>query len=402
MNTIETQLYTGKLVKNKEGLIYQEPVCRYRNNDLSKRWYVEYKVVNSNNKLIRYQSYGKVNYIHNVKLRTIALNKLSRELSSYLKKMSPTNLGLVRKNQLKDDISDYLDHIKATKRERTFVNYKAAFSILSNYLDEYGIYDVSNMQGDTLILYQRWLQKQGKSNNTSINHKIIVTTAFIKWAIKNKNGYHSGLYERVSKLEEATVVKNKTYTKKQREKINSYYLENGLENMYLMAQFIYYSFMRPSHILSLKVEDIDLEKNLIRIKGENSKDKKNRYQTLVKPLKDILVKFVDFKKPYSYLLGNPKDKWKPSAKGSYNNAYLMVFVTHVRNHLNFPKEYTMYSNKHTGAMAVYGELRKEYSVLEAEIKLQSIIGHSSLESTRKYIRERGAEAPEDWSHLYID
>lgn len=51
-------------------------------------------------------------------------------------------------------------------------------------------------------------------------------------------------------------------------------------------------------------------------------------------------------------------------------------------------------------MNVYAELRKECSVLEAEIKLQSIMGHSNLENTRKSIRELGTDAPEDWSNLY--
>jgi len=72
----------------------------------------------------------------------------------------------------------------------------------------------------------------------------------------------------------------------------------------------------------------------------------------------------------------------------------------VKEHFNLPKEYTMYSFRHTFITKLYRELRKKYGQNETLDHLSLITGHTTFSALQKYLRDIDAELPDDYSEMF--
>jgi len=146
----------------------------------------------------------------------------------------------------------------------------------------------------------------------------------------------------------------------------------------LFVRFMYYCFIRPKELRCLKVGDVLLEEGEIRVPSSASKNSKTQF--IVIPdhfLPDL--EFLYERPPGSYIFPSPRDPSKPLSKNVMYERHKIIL-----NELNFGDGYTLYSWKHTGAVAA---AKAGISVKELQLQLR----HHSLDETDKYLRQMGVK-----------
>lgn len=147
-------------------------------------------------------------------------------------------------------------------------------------------------------------------------------------------------------------------------------------------------------VCRLRVKDIDFESSKISLET-----KTNAYKTKIIPkiLMDELH-FLKGKNPNHFIftpygVGN----WDVAEMGRRD--YWSKRFKKIKMLLNFDKDYTIYSFRHTFITKLYREIRKTKTPFETKSELMLITGHTTMDALEKYLRDIDAELPEDYSHL---
>lgn len=130
----------------------------------------------------------------------------------------------------------------------------------------------------------------------------------------------------------------------------------------LIVRFMMLTMMRISEIVNLKKDEIDFESRVIKI--NEGKGDKNRITFLPKSLVDDVKQHVQ-SHDSEYALNVTK-------------SYIKHIFHKINTELNYKKHVTPHTLRHSGATQFYNETKD----LE---KLQDILGHESLDTTKKYI-----------------
>lgn len=171
---------------------------------------------------------------------------------------------------------------------------------------------------------------------------------------------------------------HETYNDDEIKSIKEYCLEND-EYLWVVIQLIYYCFLRPIEIGRLKVKHVLLSQKQIIVTSDISKNAKNQFVEIPDQLMSV---FLDMnlhnfnRSDYLFTkLGHPGPKQLP-----YN--HLGNRYRKVADHLEIPTTKTLYSWKHTGAVAAYNN--------GVDIKaIQIQCRHHSIEQTDTYLRSLG-------------
>ena len=143
------------------------------------------------------------------------------------------------------------------------------------------------------------------------------------------------------------------------------------QNLYIVCLLIYGCLLRP-HIECrlLKWSDIDLERNIISLSGQNNKSGRNRIVPIPKRVKEALLLRVS-QGDINILSMN---------KEPYNPSYISTLWSRYKAKSKFDlSEITLYSLRHSSAIKVFektGSLQK----------LQQVMGHSSMLVSLTYLR----------------
>jgi integrase len=148
--------------------------------------------------------------------------------------------------------------------------------------------------------------------------------------------------------------------------------------LYLAYLTEYYTFLRPGKELRLlKVGDIDFNKGTITVCQQNAKNGQKRVVTVPSQLlMEYKIQCIDRADKKLYVFGNKK---RPSSKPCSVNMLGYRFRKY-RDRNKLPKEYKLYSGKHSGASL----LHQTGNV--SMIELMNHLGHSSLSSSQHYIK----------------
>lgn len=168
------------------------------------------------------------------------------------------------------------------------------------------------------------------------------------------------------------------------EMIQSYHLKPLLLNirekdpqLFLACMIQYYCFIRPGKELRLlKIGDIDLEKGLITVRQENAKNKKKQIVTIPSQLIEICKEY-EIDKVDNNLFVFGKNKQFGAIPISIN--MLRYRFNKFRESMDLPKEYKLYSMKHTGASNLH---LSGISMRE----LMDQLRHTKLEATQHYLK----------------
>lgn len=146
----------------------------------------------------------------------------------------------------------------------------------------------------------------------------------------------------------------------------------------LFVRFLYYCFIRPRELRRLRVGDILLEEGEIRVPGKVSKNAKTQFIVIPDCFLPHLAPLFG-RPPGEYVFPSPSDKSKAISKNTMYRRHKKFLDA-----LGFGEGYTLYSWKHTGAVAA---AKAGVSVKELQLQLR----HHSLDETDKYLRQMGVK-----------
>ena len=141
---------------------------------------------------------------------------------------------------------------------------------------------------------------------------------------------------------------------------------------------LFFTGVRKRELLSIRVRDVDLDKNIIAIRGETSKSKRTRLIPINPTLKVHLTDYLKARKSYTseiLFVSSKKDR-NLSAYGIKHWVQRMRKQSGVRFHLH--------QLRHTFACNL---ARNNISLP----KLQKLMGHTDLRMTERYVRSLGVE-----------
>ena len=176
------------------------------------------------------------------------------------------------KNSVEQKIEDFKKYLLIDKKysNQTIESYENDLEKYASYLKENG-FDLDSMKRKEIMDYIAYL-KQNKLSNNSINHNISVLKSFYKFLVideyfvtdptmylespKLRKALPQVLtYEEVQKLLDVDLIDHYSYRNK------------------AMLELMYATGLRVSELVNLKVNDIDLEMDLVRTMGKGSKER---------------------------------------------------------------------------------------------------------------------------------
>ena len=261
---------------------------------------------------------------------------------------------------------------EVARKRRTLIRF---FDWASN---KYGVIDYpSEITKEMAQTFSDYLiEDEGLQNKThnnlisQVHHffEIGQDREFIDSSVKNP-------FSKVDNLQTSYGEKNIPYSDKQIKKLKPYIQETDYY-LWQFICFIYYALMRPSEIKRIRIKDIDLENNILRIPSAQSKSKK--YDTL--PLASALVKEIkamniqQYSQDY-YLFSRGR---KPSSTPMSSN-YTSDKYRPIKKKFNLSEDYTIYAFKHTAVCKWY---KKDKDI----VRIQKMCRHTNIEMTARYLK----------------
>ncbi|PHN06936.1 tyrosine-type recombinase/integrase [Flavilitoribacter nigricans] len=328
-----------KLFPVKEYLIYH-PV------DLGKQWFVYWYELGK-----RKKKYGEINQGETYQKRMDLARELIRELkAAHRPKFSKTE----------STIWKYIEQNKHLWKPRTYSEYVSMSKVLFQYL---------NGREVTQQLIQDFLQGLRATRHTTTWNKY-------RYALKRLfDGVGATyLFEDIKPIK--TIKTPARYFQSHQAAQLAQVIAERDADLWLFVQFIYYCFIRPTELRHLQVGDLMLDEREIRMPGNKTKNKKTEYVAIP----DIFVPALEplyYRSPAEYIFPSPKKPNKPLSKNVMYRRHKKILDS-----LNYGEGYSLYSWKHTGAVAA---AKAGVGIKELQIQLR----HHSLDQTDEYLRQMG-------------
>lgn len=134
----------------------------------------------------------------------------------------------------------------------------------------------------------------------------------------------------------------------------------------LILETIYGLGLGVSELVNLRLEDVDFDRNAVRIRG---KDSKAREVMLPQKLKKDLKQFIELRKPKRYIF--------PGRKGKYSIKSVQKVFEKAKKKSGIKKKATCHSLRHSFATHLLEQ--------GTDIRyIQKLLGHSRLQTTQAY------------------
>jgi integrase len=321
----------------------------YSPSDLSKKWFV-YWYEGSR----RIRKYGDINKYHTENERHRAAKLLIESFKQqHLRRVTNTE----------EAVRAFIKREQRQWREKTIQQYESTANILFDFLDGREI--------DQELLNEFLQEIKDTRHPTTYNRYIVITRRLLTAA-----GYKL-LFDDVAMVK-AQKTPARYFQSHQATRLMKYMAKREPE-LALFCQFIYFTFIRPGELRLLKVGDILFDEKEIRVPGRVSKNRKTEHVVIPDAFAPCLEYLYD-RGPGEYLFPSTTRPGEP-----YSKAVMYRRHEKVLSALNFGKGFSLYSWKHTGAVA----LVKQGNVNVKELQLQ--LRHSSLEQTDRYLRQMGVK-----------
>lgn len=269
--------------------------------------------------------------------------------------------------------------LKEFKELRTKQTYSSLIESLNRFIDQstphipFSLFDIAEATN-----FIKWLQLEGKSPRTINNHILSFRTLWDE-AIALKYG-NNNPWKNISKLK-TPVGKNIAFLPAQQKEIIDY-CELRYPTMSFLTKFMYYSLARTNEICHLQIKHIGMYlPNKIYLEASISKNDTERHIIIPPGLEVEFEKYnIRSLNPEWYIFS--RNKLHPGPNKMPTKYMGSCFREWVLNKLNYPKDYTLYSWKHTGVISAH-----KAGVSDDDIMKQT--GHKDYGSFQKYLKSLG-------------
>lgn len=389
----DTKLQHYRLSTTEIKSDYSPPVLKNRNEDLNKRWYIEFYIWDKekgkwNRKQHYIPSRFKTIYQRNEYARK-AIKEINELLASGYREATLTekNTNTTSKQSpkipkfknIEDAVNYSLDIQTSTVSEGSVAHYRSAVSKFfefcrnNNYLKK----PLEDLTPEFIQQYLNYRSINGLNNRSRNNQLNYLRSLFTHLVNEGALEYHptEGISEK-----KVSSSKYTWYNRDEQKYIFNRLRKDDPEQLFIVL-CLYYLFIRPKELIQLKIEHVNLDRRLVFIPAEISKNRKS--ETVRIP-----SVFIDYFKERNlnnytlnhYLIGENGPSLKPFSKNVLGNKWRKV-----RKDLGLPDNKYLYSWKHTG--------NREGFFAGIDIKtLQYQNRHSTLEMTDIYLKELGCKS----------
>lgn len=261
---------------------------------------------------------------------------------------------------------------KAVTRAKTAITYQTTVNHFMEFLGDKANESIDNLNSTLCNSFIDHLIQKKFANKTLNNQSLFLSTllnTMVKSEILKANPYKPTFYP-----EEETT--HFAFTENQIKDIFTE-LKSYDKIMYLNAAMIFYGFLRPKELRSLRIENIKLKDNVIFLPANVSKNRISRTIEILPPLKDIIMKY-DLNYPGHFFVFGKEEPGPLPVGTNYFNTKFREFFTE----MELGSEYTVYSFKHTGVIMHF--------LAGFDLRwLQDQTGHKDISNLMKYLRSLG-------------
>ena len=377
---------------------YTEPKIYTGKNDLKKRWYVYYSVENpETGKMVRQPNLSMgINRYKTVKERLKRFRTLRIAIHDALKEgHSPYNDEIefeTDKMPAEKAILEVLEMKSKVIKESTYSDYKTRTTLFLKFLKTNKLLYAEIKEIDRKVVNKyldQVLIKSGARNRN--NSKSVLSAIFSSLVSK---GYIDFNFIKSIENLKTDSKRDRTISTNDLETILEY-LEKHDPLLLFYVQFISFFFLRPVEVNRLKIGSVNLKEKLITVE---TKQKASKTKIIPELIFQKLKKYMTTTTNPDHYLFTPEGPGHSDSKETNRRNHFSKRFLKVKRALKLPKEYSLYSFRHTYITKVYKELRKEYTIDETVAKLKLITGHES-EAIQRYIHLIDAELPENYSYL---
>ena len=370
------------------------------NGDLNKQWFVYYSYRNpKSGKMVRFRTSEGFSTLSNASARRKKALQLKDKLTYKLRNgynpfaddtevIYSDNLkydliakenGRLRKNNktMNYYMSEFLQEKKPNIRISTYHTYNSKFRIMEQFLLQNKINDndISEFTDNTARKFVAYLFEKRKIKNKMANQYLLLFKMFFKHIIKRKI-ININPFEDIQPYK-TTSIPAKYFQLPTLEMVKEAFLKHDPQ-MWTIAQFEFYCMIRPIELRKLQIKYIDIFEASITIPAHIAKNGTQRTVVIPEPLHKYLrdtINLLQYPENYFIISKNKQPDKDPVGKN-----YMWNHFDKIRKLINLPRDYKLYSFKHTGnVMAVKAGIGLK------ELQMQN--GHHSLDQLNAYLRQ---------------
>jgi integrase len=279
-------------------------------------------------------------------------------------------------------------------RPETIMTYTSRCRIFRLWLDAngYAHIDITAVDNSKIIAFFIYLRNERKLSRRAYNSYAEILMAFFNFVIR-QNGIS---VNPVHTLPENCAVKDMGAERIHRDDLRRIYqiLDSEDRQLALACRFEFFCGLRPGYeVRLLRVGDIDFREGYskVRVLAFNAKKKRRREVIIPDDFREYLIKEWQLHSYDKNLFVFGKNGF-PEIKAVGKNTFRRRF-NKIRDRLNMPTEYKLYSMKHTGAtmLAEQGE---------PIINIRDHLGHTSIATTEHYLNRHGINNSQTIRHNF--
>ncbi|MEK6482512.1 site-specific integrase [Catalinimonas sp. 4WD22] len=394
--------YNSDLSKDKYGSVFTiSQVINLFTKTLKKpnnyprivRRYLEYCITNEypiNELSFQFYQKGRPAYIHSAIKNFLAFAK-EHNLSKVATDPDEDNLPPAANELVMGFIHD-ATHLRGDESKKTYINaLNGYFRYLEKSNQPFNYHSASN--------YANVLLKKQRSPFT-VNLHVSIINQLAKWVVKSRNKiHHEFTFDQLESLRDIDNIRRvptasgyhkEALTEEERE-----LLQHEIKGVFWKAVCCLMSYcgLRSVEITRLRIEDIDMEKSRIQVKGKGKYDYVGI--TLYNPCRPYIQDWMEQRTRMTGIGENGKSLLFPNPDGSGQSLKTDQIRYQIKKAMKAcgiaRKKLTTHSLRHTAAQVL---IDKD---LEA-IYVQRQLRHSSLDTTNKYILKKRDEKYYQKSH----
>lgn len=366
---------------------YTKPKLYSYDFDLKKVWFVAFRYRDNDIGIVKqFQYRGDINKFKTKKERIAESNALRVVLLEMLESgWNPISNRKVEDEKPTFTLIDTLEYLieirRNTIKPESTRTYNDVVKVFISYLRKQGFTKIQPVQFSNLLSrkYLDWCLEKGYSATTHNKHLSMLITLF--------NLMVDRQYLKVNpfvgiKALRRDVGKNIAFIEKEKILLANELRRNDKE-LLLFVQFMYYCFLRRTEIYRLRIKDVNIEERTVLVAYGAGKNRKQEGVSItasfVNELKKLDLKQYDqdwfmFSRN---LQRGPEFMKKADRVSDKHRKYLRS--------LNFSKDKTIYSWKHTGVVDMYQEIKDPYAIMRQ-------LRHYDLQTTMIYLKSLGLQA----------
>ena len=370
------------------------------NGDTNKQWFVYYSYLNpKTNKMVRFRTSEGFSSLKSAAARRKVANKLLEKLTNKLKNgwnpfeddteviysdnlqydLLAKETGRLRKSNKTFEyyMSEFLQEKKPNIRISTYHTYNSKFRVMKEFLTKQKINgnDITEFGDADARRFIDYLFEVRKIHNKMANQYVLLFKAFFKHLIKRRI-LNVNPFEGIQHSKEASVPA-KYFQLPTLEIVKKTILGNDPQ-LWTIAQFEFYCMIRPSELRKLQIKNINMFEATVTVPAYIAKNGEQRTVVIPEPFHKYLLEIMQpgmYPEDYFIISKKKHPDQEPVGKN-----YMWNHFDKIRKLINLPRDYKLYSFKHTGNV-----MAAKSGIGLKEIQMQN--GHHSLLQEKEVVKK---------------